>query len=305
MAIPSIWKLDKVVLPSSVEFSHVRNSRLDAGITELVENPAGHVHPMFTSVQSQKPVVEFATSELDVLLAAIGLGGASLGSTTCFLKAASVVSNTARASLAHRRVVIASSVGYWTSIRLPHNGVGEATVRLRANFDGTNAPFAYSGSVALSGNLATGTFFGAGPVAINGTTYGGVQEITIDSGIQLIEAGGESELYDTFCGIMMTRPVVTIRFQTEMNWSAIGAGGLALNGSTGLTFFARKFAADGARVANATAEHIRFVGTHGLVVPVDTNGQGSSPITDTIRVNLRANTDTGNPLAGTVSSAIT
>lgn len=305
MALSAIYKLDKVVLPSSVEFSHISSSRIDAGIQSMVERPAGHTAPTFVANMSQKPRIEFAVSELDVLLAAIGVGGASLGSTALYLKAGAVTGGVARATGSHKKITVASSCGYWTSIKLPHNGRGEATVVIRPTYDGSNAPYVYAGSQTLSGNLTTGTFFGAGPVSINGTAYGGVQDITVDSGLQLIEAGGESEVWDTFVGVQTIEPVVTIRFLTEINWSTVGFQGLALNGSTGLTFYARKYSADAVRVANATTEHIKFVGAYGMALPVDTNGQAAGPISDTIRVTLRANSDTGVPLTGTVSSAIT
>ncbi len=312
MAIGTIYKCDKVVLPSSVEFSQVRSSRWMGNVQSISERPAGHPHPMFQGVQSIKPAFEFTTPELDVLLAAIGVGGASVGSSTTYFKAGAATGSVARATTSHKKVVITSSVGYWTQIRLPHNGIGEATVMLQAIYDGSNDPFITTSSVALSGNLGVGTYFGAGPVSMNGTALTGVQEISIDSGVRLIQAGDASEEFDTFVGVEMTEPVVTIKFMNVINWDTVGIRGVALNGSTGLVFYARKYKASaagsfsaGTRVANATAEHIKFIGLNGVAVPVDTNGQQSSPTTDTIQFRLSSASDSVVPLTGTVSSAIT
>jgi hypothetical protein len=267
---------------------------------------------MFQGVQSIKPALEFTTPELDVLLAAIGVGGASIGSTATYLKAASVTGTVARATTSHLKVTITSSVGYWSQIRLPHQGTGQATVMLVANYDGTNDPFIYTGSQTLSGNLGVGTFFGAGPVSINGTSYGGVQEITVDSGVHLIQAGGENEEFDTFVAIQQTDPVVTVKFLNAVSLPVLGLRGLALNGTTGLTFYARKFKGSaagsfsaGTRVANATAEHIKFVGAVGIASNVDINGQASSLATDTIKIWLASGSDSVAPLVGTTASAIT
>lgn len=312
MAIGTIYKLDKVVMPTSVEFSQIRSMRWMAGGSPLTERPAGHPHPMFLGVQGVKPALEFVTSELDVLLAAIGVGGAAVGSTATYFKAGAATGSVARATTSHQKITITTSLGYWSSIRLSHNGVSEATVMLQAIYDGTNDPFVYAATQALSGNLGVGTYFGAGPVSVNGTSLTGVQEITIDSGVRLIQAGDASEEFDTFIGVETTEPVVTIKFMNQINWTTIGLRGLALNGSTGLVFYARKYKASaagtfsgGTRVANATAEHIKFIGLNGVASPVDSNGQQSSPTTDTIQFRLSSASDSVVPLTGTVSSAIT
>ena len=79
--------------------------------------------------------------------------------------------------------------------------------------------------------------------------------------------------------------------------------------AAGVTGYARKYSPDAtggvARVANATAEHVKFVGAYGLAVPANTSGQGSGAVTDELRILLRANTDASVPLAITAGSAIT
>lgn len=306
MSIDTLHKLDKLVLPSTVELTQIRSARWQAGITSLLEYPAGHVHPMFRANLEQKPVLEMVTPEIDVVLGAIGVGGAAFGSIASYFKLAAQTGAVARATTSHQKVTIASSYGHWTTITLPHNGQGEATVMFTAVYDGSNNPFVYAGSQALSGNLAAGTHFGAGPVSINGTNLTGVQEITIESGLQLIQAGSSSEIWDTFVGAERTACKVTIRTFKMTNWSTLGLSGTTLNGSTGLVFYARKFAQGaGNRVADGTAEHVKFIGLLGTAYPVDSNGQNSSPITDTLVCELIASSDSVAPLTGTTASAIT
>lgn len=304
--LQTVWKLDKVVMPSSVEFSQISSSRIDAGIESMLEYPAGHPHPMFRANLRQRPRVEFVTPELDVLLGAIGVGGASVGTNTdCFLKAGTQTGSTARASTAHTRLRIASSFAYWSQIRLTHNGKSEATVMVMPVYDGTNNPIVIAGgSVALSGNLGAGTFFGAGPLYINGTEVVGVQSITIDSGMKLIQAGDASNVWDTFIGVEQTAPSVTVQLLREYNWSGLTLPGTALNGSTGLVCYARKYSNNGTRVANATTQHISFTGLLGTAIPMDTNGQASSPITDTIKFELISSSDSVVPLTLSTSAAI-
>lgn len=304
MSISTIHRLDRLLLPSSVAIDEIRNARWNAGIQSLLERPAGHVHPMFRANQSQKPTLEFATNQLSTLLAVVGVGGASLAATQSYFKLANTTGNVARATTSHKRITINSSVIYWTSIRLSHNGAGEANCVIACNWDGTNDPFVYTGGVALNGNPTSGEWFGAGPVSINGTLVPGIQEITINSGIKLTQEGGESDLWDTFTGIEMTEPSVTIQTKEMTNWATLGLTGLALNGSTGLVFYARKFAANGSRVANATQQHISFQGLLGSAIPIDTSGDGTSPLSDTLRCELVAGSDSVLPLLISTGVAI-
>lgn len=306
MAIGTIHKLDKVVLPASVIFDVIRSQRWVAGIQSLLEHPAGHYAPMFRANQVQKPSLEFTTSQLDVLLPAIGVGGAAVGSTTTYFKLASTTGNAARPSLVHQKVVLPQTCGYWTSIRLTHNGVGEANVVLVSIWDGTNDPFVYTGSQALAGTFASSgySFYGAGPAAINGVQLPGIQEITIDSGIRLIQVGDTSEEFDTFVGIEKVEPTITIRTLETVDWSTIGLRGTVLDGTNGVACYARKWSANGSRVANITAQHISFTGLLGTAIPIDSNGQNTGPVSDTIRCELISSTDSVYPLTHAVNVAI-
>lgn len=305
MSISTIHKIDKVVFPSSVEFSQLTNTDAQAGIQMLKVRPAGHPHVMFVANQKQEPVINFTTNELATLLAAVGVSGAALGNTSyVYYKLATETGSVARATTSHHRLSIAEALAYWSTIRLPHNGQGEADVILAPNFDGSNDPVVYGGSVALSGTLEAGENFGAGTVGLNGTGLPGIQNIEISSGVQLLREGGESEEWDTFIGLEMTDVVVTITLREAVNWGTIGLQGTALDGTNGLEFYARKYAANGSRVANATTEHIYAQATHGKAVPVNTTGQGSSPISDTLRVECVAPDDSTNPLIFTPNSAI-
>lgn len=305
MSVTGIWKLDKVVLPSSVVFSQVESGDWNAGIQSMLERPAGHPFPMFTAVQEQQPELQFQTSQLATLLGAIGVGGASLGSTTSYLKAGATTGSAARDASSHRTITIAESVGYWSRITLPHNGKGTADVVIAANYNGTNDPFVHAAGTTLAGNLTATEFFGAGPASLNGSDIGAIKEITIESGVRLIREGGGSELWPTWTSIQEGEPVVTIRTLHAVNWATLGLSGLALNGTSGLTFFARKYAANGRRVSNATAEHIKFVCALGSALPVSTSGQTTSPVSDTLRCQLVAADDSSVPLTGTTASAIT
>lgn len=308
MAIATIHKLDKIVFPSAAEVIACQNARWDAGIESMLERPSGHPDPMFVATRRQRPSLSFSTSQLDVVLALLGFSG--LSTTTAintYFKLATVTGSVARATLGHKRIAIQDACVYWTSIRLPHNGSGEVDVIIQTAYDGTNEPFVYTGSIALSGTYAASnlSYFGAGPVSINGVSVGAIQDITVTSGIRLIQEGDASEVYDSFTGLEQTEPTIRVRTLHETNWSVLGLNGVALNGTTGIVCFGRKYAPDSTRVANGVAEHIKISSAFGRVRPVDTNGETTSPISDTLVAELRSNTDTGSPLTVATAQAIT
>lgn len=306
MTVSTIHKLDKIILAGPVEFDQISDSTVSAEINTVLEYPAGHTYPIFRANESSQPELKFTTPQLSTLLGAVGVGGASLGVSDAYLKKATKTGSEARAALLHTRLRINESFVYWTRIRLRHNGKSEADVIVVPNWDGTNDPIMYAGTLALTGNLTATEYFGAGPCKINGNTIPAPQEIILESGVRLIQIGGESDLWDSWVGLETAAPTVTIVTPEAINWGAtIGLEGVALDGAAGITFYARKFAANGSRVLNATAEHIKFIGLLGSAIPMDTSGQGSSPISDTLKCELVSTSDAVVPLIGTINTAIT
>ena len=304
MTISTLHRLDKITGPLAL--TQISQMKWDAGIKSMIEYPSGHTDPMFRANQEQKPLVSFSCSDLATLLGAVTLAGLAISATplVTYFKKANTTGNIARATTSHRKITVNLGFLHWTSLSLPHNGRGEASCVLTAAYDGTNDPFVYAGSSALSGNLTATEYFGAGPVSINGVSVPGIKSINIDSGIELIQEGSDSEVWDTFVGLQRRQPSVTIKTLENVNWATLGLAGTALDGSTGLVFYGRKFAAQG-RVANATAEHLKFIGLNGSAIPMDSDGQDSSPISDTIKIELIAGSDSILPLTLSAASAIT
>lgn len=305
MTISTLHRLDKITGPLAL--TQISQMKWDAGIKSMIEYPAGHTDAMFRANQEQKPLVSFTCSDLATLLGTVTLSGLAISSTplVTYFKKATTTGNVARATTQHRKITVNLGFLHWSSISLPHNGRGEASCVLTASYDGTNDPFVYAGSSALSGNLTATEYFGAGPVSINGSSIPGIKSINIDSGIELIQEGSDSEVWDTFVGLQRRASVVvTIKTLENVNWATLGLTGTALNGSTGLVFYARKYSAQG-RVANATEEHIKFTGLNGSAIPMDSDGQDSSPISDTIKVEFISSSDSVLPLTIDTTSDIT
>jgi len=305
VSISTLHKLDLLAFPSSVYIKQIRNQRIAAGIDLMQEKPAGHLHDMFVANQRTRPMIEFSTPQIATVLGLAGVAGAAPGgAVTAYLKRAAQVGNVARVTTSHKKIVVNSSLLYWQQIRLPHNGVGEVQCTLCAQYDGTNAPYVYTGSVALASTLSASEYFGAGPVTINGTSIPGVQEITIQSGVQLMQEGGESEEYDTFVGTEQTNVIVTIQTKEVVNWSTLGLAGIALDGTAGLIFFGRAYKANDSRYSDASSNHIKGQALLGKAVPVDTSGDGGGTVSDTLQVVCVASSDSVLPIVFTTATTI-
>lgn len=307
MAISTIHRLDRITGP--VALSEINSSKITAGIKSMVETPAGHIHPMFRANQEQKPVIEFSTPQLTTFLTATtGLTGYSISSTplVMWIKKANAIGNIARATTSHSKVTVNLGILHCASISLPHNGRAECKGIVTASYDGTNDPLVSShGNVALSGNLTAPEYFCAGPASFNGTSLPGVKSIDVECGVELLHESADGELWPSFVGIQHVAPVVTIKLFEKVNWNTLTLQGAALNGSSGLVFYARKYAnGSPSRVANGTAEHIKFTGLNGAVIPVDSDAQDSSPYTDTIKFELVSGSDSILPLTIDTASAI-
>jgi hypothetical protein len=305
MSINTIHRLDKLVFPAGVEIAVLKNAKWSAGIQSLIHTPAGGIYPMFRANQLQKPLITFATPQLDILLGAVGPSGVGVSGINTYYKLGNVTGNVARATATHMRVAVSLSCVHWSTIRLTDKKEGEAQVQITATYDGANAPFVYTGSVALTGTLVAGSFFGAGPVKINSVSIPGIQEITIDSGIKLVQLGDSSEDYDTFVGIEQAMPSITVKTLELVNWASFGLQGTPLDGANGIVCYGRKFSNGGSRVGNATAQHLMFQGLNGTCVPQDTDGSGSSPMSDTLKVELTTTSDVVNPITVSTASTIT
>jgi hypothetical protein len=210
----------------------------------------------------------------------------------------------ADATTSHVRFRMAQAYLALNQITAGHESEAVASCILGTTYDGSNAPLVAAGSVALSGTPTSATHYVAGPVSLNASTLSGVQDISIDFGRRLIVLGGDGEIYPTFCACQFYSPTITIRTLTHV-WQTYGITGTALSGSAGaFTAYLRKVSNVG-RVADGTAEHIKFTGTTGTIQVDEATGGNNDPSMVTVRVTLVGSSATTEPIAVDTAIAIT
>lgn len=301
MSVSSAFVVHAVVAPGFT-LTQIESARPTVGSEILSGYAAGFHHPLFRTIASQKPAFEVQTSQLATLLAAVPLVGLdqSAGNTDLEIrKATQYGTRTAIASLVHERLRLADCFAYWSRINARHREIATADLMLVAGYDGTNEPIVPAGSVAATATSTAAEYFTCGPVSLNGSDVGGVQEVTIESGLQLLRLGGEGDVWDTFICVQQSDPVVTIR---ALRADALRVFALVGTELTAANFYLRRKTDNGGNVANATTSHIKLAATSGLITIDDERAGNNNPFEATIRCTLQAPSLAVEPL--TISTGV-
>jgi hypothetical protein len=273
MAVSTVYVLHGVKTPSSF-YSQVHGATPSPQVQAVLQYGSGYPQPLFKGVVGYKPIITFRTSQIATLLAECGLLGVSHAGGNCdvyYRQVTDFGSRDAATATTAMRLRLENAFMYWRTISAGHRTRAMAEVTLCGLFDGTNAPIIPAGDVEIAGTPSAAEFFGLGPVEINTVTLDGVQQMNLDLGTKLIQAGSASELYDTFVGVQEINPKITIRGLATEPWTTYGLVGEEL---TSLVCFLRKLnnqlAGGLAYVADACEHHVSIGANAGTITLEDT-----------------------------------
>jgi hypothetical protein len=304
MAVSTLHVLHGVVSGSTM-ISQVVNARAIADIQTLVAESAGLPFPLFVGNMGQNPGLPLETTQVKTVLDTTGaltsISDLSGFNTDLYFKAVQDLGRrVADATLGHLRFRMSQAFMTLDRITAGNRTEAVASARIGCTFDGTNAPLVPAGSLALAGVPSSAEHFVAGPVFLNTVQLPGVQDITIEFNRVLMEVSGDGELYNTFAAMQSYSPVITIRTPTNP-WTTYGLNGTVL---TAGSFYLRKVAPTG-RVADGTAEHIKFAATAGLITVDESTGGNNEQSMTTVRVTLVGANATTEPITVNTAIAIT
>jgi hypothetical protein len=306
----TVHRLDAVTI-NSTTVKAITESSVAGNVSAIKSMASGDFAPVFIGHGTQNPEIRFTTNDLIGVLSTAGVvcEGLALSSASYqYWKLVPEVGRTARDAESHIRHVVNQGVFYWDTINLPQNELGTVSVVLATSYDGTNAPIVAAGSVALpAAEVSASTYFGCGPIQINGTLIPNISDITISSNITAVPKYVDSVPWPVGIYLQEAAPTITITTEELGLLTSTGLVGGALNGTTGLAVYGRKFvnnAASGAqRVAAATTEHLKITVPSGTY-RVDT-GQGSNSDPATVQIIVDAAVaDSGDALMTFATSAI-
>ncbi len=307
MSLSTVKYLSQIVLGTGGTISELADATPKANLDVLIGMTAGLPEPAFTSIRSIKPDLVAQSMQCKTILDACNTGGAapygadlSAGNTDLYYQdAPNKGSRTAAASLLHQRFRLAKAMLYWTAIRATHQQDAQIDFRLKPVWDGTNVPLVAAGAVALAGTSVGNERYTLGGASINGVAISGLQQMDVESGVQLEEEGSDGELYDSFCGIETAQPVVRLTGRTIEWWNTYGLG-------TALTalslYLIQKNATGNWPNVNLPPKHIKLSATAGLILPDSTSGLKSQT---TLRLQLQSPTVGAAALTVNTASDIT
>jgi hypothetical protein len=305
MAISTKYVLDKIVLASGTVISEIAQHDLTPNVEQLIERSAGVPHPQFIAGQRMRGEFSFETFQVASILTECGMTAKSLagGNTDLYFKKMTFAgTRELAATTVHKRVRMTTGMLLWTQIQASQGQAAKATCRLVVGYDGTNLPMVEVGSLALAGSLVANQFFTLGPVKIDGTFYRGVNDLTIDSGLDVLIEDADGDLYPTFLGIKSGNPTITVVGHDMEQLEDIDFEGTPI--TTAVIAFLRKKLANQQNVVNGTAQHISFTGAAGQMTLESVKSGGNEGGMTTVKVVPISTNEVTWPIVVSTATAI-
>lgn len=253
--------------------SQFTSQELSPGIAAMIGHAAGMPFPQYAGVVNRKPEKRFATSQVKTALDMCGVLLTDLSANNCdlfFKVGADAGSRQAPTDSVHKRFRAAKAMMELQSLSVGHTTEAQAVCRIICGYDGVNQPLVYSGTEQLEGTPTSAEHFYLGECHLNSAQIEGVQDLSIDFGREVLQLGSEGEILDSANIELSQSPTILVTAINSDLWGTIGPDGVAV---TGGSFYLRKNAVVN-RVADATAQHIKFAITAGMAYIDTTYGDG-------------------------------
>lgn len=290
---------------SAVEFCRVENLDFMGEPKRTRQRCAGNVVADLLTVDEVNPQFKFDVKDLEVIKALLCHPyGNTVSDVDLYMREVGSVGPTAAATTSHDNYSVPAGMVYWTALNMTSKQDIVTNVVLDALFDPDGLetqPVYVIEDVAYPSVSGGAKIFTLGLLKLNGTAIPRVQSVQISNEFQFEQDD------DIVRGVYKERTIVNdsatmIRVKTKerFNWLDAGflPGGTSLNGSTGLTVFARRKG-----YAESATEHTKIVASTGQVFPLNAQGQGSQLMVDEFVVECTLPAS-GSVLAFTTGQAI-
>jgi len=230
MAISNLHTLYGVDV-NGIFINGVKAQSLSEGVQKAMLGSDGMIDDTFITTNPGEPNMTFSTAKIATALGAIGIDGLSLsaGSGIVLFWQKMINEGGRGTGSTHLKRAIAKGMIVPRRLVVDHGNADEARIEFEVAIisDGTNNPIIYSASQALSGTPGTSEAFTMGPFDFtpsggSRTRYGGMQNYTLEFGIQLLIRGGDGVNFPTFVTIQQRQPVLTYRTIDSSLDQAIG-----------------------------------------------------------------------------------
>jgi len=273
MGVTKLYKMYQVNINnvSPVNFPATQSVDHAAGVQSVMFDGGGQIDRSGIATLFSDQRVSFQTTDIKSLLDVAGIDGKKLVTPNDFL---SVFwqqydqAGTIKSGSNHLRIRI--NEGLLLPRNIAVNQGSEASISAEAipTFDGTNDPLVVSDSEALVTRVNASQLWTVGKATINSVDIE-IQSLNIDFGIQEITIGGDGDVFNTFVAIDKRDPAITFDSTDISKLTSFVHQGSDPGGT--FVCYLRKLAAGGTRVANGTAEHIKFTINDYQIIPTNTS----------------------------------
>lgn len=275
---------DDVFLDQIMNQSHNLNQTLSKLRSD------GAADATFSSIAKRASEIGFSTAKVATALSKGGVSGFAIASDGTnpgidFYLQQHQQGGTRKTGSDHIKATLATGILVPQSLQASNDDMATMEFLAVGIYDGTNEPISYTlGEDLPADTIDANQLFYAGPVQLNGTTIEGVQSFNLDFGVNLNRVGGDGVPFDKFVNIAYREPVIRITtHDVENALSVIGENGTGH--SEACNYFLRKAADGGARVADATEEHIKLTTNKGTLLVRTINGDSGEPVAAEIEIH--------------------
>jgi len=274
MGVSKLYKMYQVNINnvSPVDFPATQSVDHSGGVQSVMFDGGGQIDRTGIATLFSDQRLSFQTTDIKALLDVAGINGKKLVTPTDFL---SVFwqqydqAGTIKSGSNHLKILVNEGLLLPRNIAVSQGSEASISAESIPTFDGTNDPLVVSDSEPLATRVNASQLWTLGKATINGVDIE-IQSLNIDFGIQEIALGGDGDVFNTFVAIDKRDPVITfdttdISKLTTFNHVGSNPGGT-------FVCYLRKLAAGGTRVANGTAEHIKFTLNDYQIIPSNTAG---------------------------------
>lgn len=225
---------------------------------------AGSPYILFSSINDMDPRIMFATYDLPNSLAAVGLTGLPIASSTegrvgveLYELLYDDYGQFASGSV-HRKLVCKKGAIFVRRISCAHGQDAQIELELIGIHDGTNPIWSISESVAAPGSPTDTTRHTLGDIELGDVTLERVTNLDIDFGVSAASQGTGSNPYRTYIDVSSIQPSVRVQTKQPGQFSAAGVPliGIAATHANSLIKLRKRVRNTPSFVADETEEHV-------------------------------------------------
>ena len=266
----------------------VQSLGLDPNIAAVVAGGSGAPYNTHAGTRRTVPSLSAMTTDLKSFLDKVGLVGKAITTGDVLTTYWSLVAEGGQPNSAgsvHEKIVINKGVIYPEMLSVDEDTDASLSFSALATHDGTNLPVVFTASQALPATESdVDVLWGLGPITILGSQVEGIQGYTINFGNLARTRGSDGRPYAYHSSIDLHQPTIEIRVldpRVMRTFTLLGTAQV----TTPSALYLRKRALGGGPVANATAEHIKFTITKGVIVPGPARADHPADVVGTLTIH--------------------